>query len=381
MAPKTNPEVFSPGEYIRDELEARGWTQTDLAKILGWWPKDVNRLVTGKQAITIETAKCLAEAFDTSAQLWMNLETSYQLAKRSASTDPGVIKRAKIYSKVPVSEMQKRHWIESTENADVLEAQVLSFFKLPSLDDPIILPYAARMPESGAELNQFQVAWLRRARQIGPAAPTTGQFSAASIERALKSLTPLMANFEDIRRVPEVLGRYGIRLVLLESLPHTKIDGACFWLDADSPVIVLSFRYDRIDWFWHTLAHELKHVLNRDGLEAAIIDMQLVGDDAQPYVEGKPEREREADLFAIHFLIDQKELDNFIARVHPLYSHMKILGFANRIGVHPGIVVGQLHFRRKISYAHSRKMLVKVRAALSSSALTDGWGDAIPIKH
>ena len=31
---RTPSEVFSPGEFIRDELEERGWTQSDLATIL-----------------------------------------------------------------------------------------------------------------------------------------------------------------------------------------------------------------------------------------------------------------------------------------------------------------------------------------------------------
>ena len=33
MAPRSPAEVFSPGEFIRDELDARGWTQGDLAQI------------------------------------------------------------------------------------------------------------------------------------------------------------------------------------------------------------------------------------------------------------------------------------------------------------------------------------------------------------
>lgn len=376
MAQTLNPEAFPPGEYIREELEARGWTQVDLANILGWWPKDVYGLIVGSRSITPETAGLLAEAFGTSAELWMNLETSYQLAKRSA-TDPGVAKRANIYSKVPVSDMQKRGWIEKTESASVLERQVLEFFHIPSLDEPISLPHAARRPGSG-DLNKYQLAWLHRAFQIASAAPVTGPFSDRSVEQVLTRLRPLTANAEDVRRVPQVLAAFGIRLLIVEDLPHTKIDGACFWLAPNSPVVVLSFRYDRIDWFWHTLVHELKHVKNRDGVEEPILDINLVGDDAQLF-ETKSDSEKAADLFAVEFLVDQAQLNNFIARVHPLYSHMKILAFSDRIGVHPGIVVGQLQFRKKLTYAHSRKMLVKVRNLLMASALTDGWGNVVPV--
>jgi HTH-type transcriptional regulator/antitoxin HigA len=76
-----NPEAFAPGEYIREELEARGWSQIDLADILGRPTQAVNEIVNGKRAITPDTAKSLGQAFGTSAQLWMNLESAYQLAQ------------------------------------------------------------------------------------------------------------------------------------------------------------------------------------------------------------------------------------------------------------------------------------------------------------
>jgi HTH-type transcriptional regulator/antitoxin HigA len=183
----------------------------------------------------------------------------------------------------------------------------------------------------------------------------------------------LLPNVEDLRHIPRVLAESGIRFIVVEPLPHTRIDGVCFWLDKSSPVVALSLRFDRIDWFWHTLLHELGHVKNRDGQEEVVLDTDLVGNEAKPIKE-KPEIERKADLFASQFSIKKSELDGFIARVRPLYSKQKILGFANRVGVHPGIVVGQLQFRDQISYAHSREMLVKVRHLVTEAALTDGWG-------
>lgn len=87
MAQRINPEAFIPGEYIREELVERGWTQMDLAEILGRPPQVVNEIVAGKRSITPETARGLADAFGTSAQLWMNLEASYQLSRVSTKDD------------------------------------------------------------------------------------------------------------------------------------------------------------------------------------------------------------------------------------------------------------------------------------------------------
>ena len=75
MPNRTPAEVFAPGEFIRDELDARGWTQGDLAQIMGRPLRLVNELIAGKKQITPDTARGLAKAFgDDDALYWMNLE-------------------------------------------------------------------------------------------------------------------------------------------------------------------------------------------------------------------------------------------------------------------------------------------------------------------
>ncbi len=78
-------EVFPPGEYIRDEIEARGWTQRDLAGVLGRSEPKVSELINGKRAITSQTARKLAAAFGTSAEVWLNLEMRWQLWRDQSS--------------------------------------------------------------------------------------------------------------------------------------------------------------------------------------------------------------------------------------------------------------------------------------------------------
>jgi HTH-type transcriptional regulator/antitoxin HigA len=81
------------------------------------------------------------------------------------------------------------------------------------------------------------------------------------------------------------LASAGVRLVFVEHLTGTRIDGGAMWLN-DIPVIALSLRYDRIDWFWFTLMHELSHVLEHE----ESLDLQLVGNDAQRSVSESEER-------------------------------------------------------------------------------------------
>lgn len=361
-------EVFHPGEFIKEELEARGWTNADLAEIMGRHPNQISLIVRGDQDITPETAKQLSAAFGTSAQLWLNLQSTFNLSK-SETNNAVVARRAKLYDLYPVREIVKRGWIEPSDDIDVLEKRFNEFYGFGKTK----LAWAARKSTAG-ELNAAQTAWLRRAYQLarGVSAQT---FSDITFRNCLEILKVFRANAEDVRRVPRVLADHGIRLLIIEALPKTSIDGVCFWLDRKSPVIVLSLRYDRIDSFWFTLMHELCHVKNRDGLEDPVtVDTLMFGKDAQPF-ETKTQQEKEADTFASQFLVDQERLLKFIARVRPYYYKARITNFANLIQVHPGLVVGQLQHRKVIDWSHNREMLPKVRDLATQSTLTDGWGN------
>ena len=56
-------KAFPPGDFIREELEERGWTQQGLADRMGRPLQTVNMIVNGHKAITADTASQLAKAF------------------------------------------------------------------------------------------------------------------------------------------------------------------------------------------------------------------------------------------------------------------------------------------------------------------------------
>jgi addiction module HigA family antidote len=72
----TSARVSSPGEILSEELEERGWTQKDLAKIMDRSEQAIAEIINGKKQIDSATAIKLSEVFDTSAQFWMNLEAN-----------------------------------------------------------------------------------------------------------------------------------------------------------------------------------------------------------------------------------------------------------------------------------------------------------------
>jgi antitoxin HigA-1 len=72
-----------PGEHLREDyLPAYGLTAGALAKAMRLKDRTrIERLVREKQPVTADTALRLARVFGTSAQFWINLQTTHDLSK------------------------------------------------------------------------------------------------------------------------------------------------------------------------------------------------------------------------------------------------------------------------------------------------------------
>ncbi|MGF1588975.1 MAG: HigA family addiction module antitoxin [Pleurocapsa sp.] len=71
--------VVSPGRILQRELDARGWTQKDLAEITGLPTKGIDEIIKRTKQITPETATALSAALGTTATFWTNLEAKYHI--------------------------------------------------------------------------------------------------------------------------------------------------------------------------------------------------------------------------------------------------------------------------------------------------------------
>lgn len=368
-------EAVHPGEILKAYMEERGWTQTDLANIMGRSSRHISELVVGKRSITPRTAAQLGAAFGTTPQSWMDLESAYRLSRITPQDLPKVARRARLFGLGPINEMIRRGWLESSRDITVLEQRFLEFADSDSLDiSPTFYAHAFRKSTPYHTDTLAQTMWLFRVRQLAQLV-SAERYSEGRYAGMIEDLRKLVPNPEDVRHVPKLLAEAGVRLVVVEPLKGTRIDGVSFWLADDAPVIAVSMRYNRIDYFWHTLMHELAHMENKDGLANDHATIDTEGDHQASMLAG----EREIDRMASNALVPGDVLENFIGRVAPIYSSKAITGFAAVNGTHAGIVVGQLQHREEIPYSKYRQLLVPVRDSVVQSALTDGWGHSVSV--
>lgn len=369
-------EVFHPGEHLLDELGERGWTQVEFAEILGRSATLVSEIINGKRRITPETARGFAAALGTSAEFWLNLDAAYQLWKAKEDVSP-IERRSRLRRQFPVRDMILRGWIVPSEDDKVVEGQLLRFFEVGSLDEQPKYAYAAATRRSGSaqeELNPVQKAWLYRVKHIADTMQVP-RYSEKSLRAAVETLKTYREAPEEIRHIPKILSECGVRLVIVEPLPSSKIDGVCFWL-GNSPVIGLSLRFGRVDNFWFVLRHEIEHVLNGDGRILIVVDSDV--DEASTAPDLMPQ-EQAANAAAADFCVPQGELEDFILRVGPLFSRKLVLAFARRLKIHPGLVAGQLR-RRTGRWNLFAEMLIPVREFITPTAMTDGYGQVCPVE-
>lgn len=363
-------EIPIPGFFIQEELDAREWSQRDLAFILGIEETALNKIIKGKTGISIEMSKALADAFGVDPDFFANLQNTYDLARVPAA-DPAIARRASLQGSYPIREMIRRGWLENA-GVDQLETQLHKFLKSDN-DNHVKLPrHAARKTNVGEDASPAQLAWLYRVIQIAEKMECK-PYSEKDLYDAQPKLKALMTRAEGVQEVAKILADCGLRFLIVEGLPNGKIDGVCLWLDPNTPVVAMSIRFDRIDNFWFVFWHELEHVLDRHGKNESAwnIDIEL-DKNGSPDNQKISRQERRANEAAAEKCVAVHELLNFVAG-RRFFSERDVNLMAKKLHIHPGILVGQIQ-KQTGRWDLLRKYLVRVREYLMPTATVDGWG-------
>lgn len=340
----TFAEVFPVGELLSDELQERGWTQTEFAEILGRPTQFVSEIVAGKKEITRESAAQIGAALGTSAEFWLNLQDAFFLWKQrqnpqTAGALTEVRTRALMNELAPMSVLRKRGVITAVSTAEQAD-QLKVLMQIASLEDRPSWSLAARRSNQDEPLSASQNAWFACVRQIADQVGEMSNYSAEALMNLAPNLSRLVREPEAFRSLPEVFANCGVRLVFFEALPSSKISGASY-LDGRGPVIALSGRGQRLDKVLFTLLHEIAHLVRGDVAEDKLVideDDHTLGD------------EDKADELASTWVFDEVPL--VPDRVNADWIQQE----ANARGIHPIVLVGRLQKEGRIPW---RSALVK----------------------
>jgi Zn-dependent peptidase ImmA (M78 family) len=188
------------------------------------------------------------------------------------------------------------------------------------------------------EANPYAVtAWLRQAEiesaQIACHRWDRGAFIAKLPE--MRTLSRLKDPQQFLPHLQVLCASCGVALVVVRAPKGCRASGATRFLSTEKALIALSFRHRTDDHFWFTFFHEAAHLILH-AKDALFLE------DGSDVTETE---EAEANEFAARVLVPKE----YIVELASLRPNLKsIVAFARRLGVAPGIVVGQLQHIRRI---------------------------------
>jgi plasmid maintenance system antidote protein VapI len=336
--------VSPPGHTIISILEERELTVEQFARFIRRSTASAQKILDGSEAIDLEVARALASNLGASPDFWIAREHDYRAT--IAKPDPiRIAGLSDLLAKLPLSDMRKFGWIEPTTNKKDQIAECLSFFGVSTFGqwqgryEGAFQQAAYRRSTAYASCEVATATWLRQG-EIETQSDNVADWSPDVLESQIphfRRLTWYKSPELFLPKLREAFAKAGVKFAIVRSPKGCAASGAVRILADDTPHIQLSFRYLSDDQFWFSLFHEVAHL--------------LLHYDKMPILENTPlteeDCEREANEFASQVIVPAENREELLALGG---SRFPIIEFSKKIGIAPGLVVGQLQHEGVIRF-------------------------------
>lgn len=320
-----------PVDAILFRMDQEGLTRKDLAAYIGSQSK-VSEVLNRKRPLSLSMIRNLHEGLGIPADVLLQ--------------QPGraLAHSAHDYRRYPFVELLKRgyfpNWDGGLQRAKEYAEELLNNLFAPLGE---FIPQAVYCRRTRDEIDSFALAaWQARVLFLAQEHDLPPYDPHALNETFFRKVVRASYFSTGPGLVPELLYEAGISFVVLPHLPKTYLDGACFLSPAGRPVIGMTLRYDRLDNFWFTLAHELAHVhLHLHDRSVAFFD----DIDHAPCSDDDP-REAEANAFARNLLIPDQVWRTEGRALMEARQARDVIAFAQRNEISPAIVAGRLRWEK-----------------------------------
>jgi HTH-type transcriptional regulator/antitoxin HigA len=349
-----------PGEYLEEILESREIKKREFAERVGLSVKAISQIINGKALYSPEVTLRFERVLGISASIWSNMAESYQLyvareeEKRKLQED----QVAEWVKRFPVPDLKKLKILPNTRKPAELAEALFRYLGVSSIEswENFTLSRAAAYRQSQCfKISREAVEiWLTIAERESEVLEVESYRKKVFIDALIKIRTfTKLDPSEFFPRMVKLLAEAGVALVVVPELKGSRISGATRWLSPTKAMIALSLRYKTNDQFWFTFYHEAAHIL----LHGKKIFIDQYGDD-------DCKEEKEANEYAGTMLIPTTEYAKFISG-RSFYEN-NIRSFAEKIGIHPGIVVGRLQHDKLLDFKFHNSLKEKFNYVYSS---------------
>ncbi len=333
----------TPIEAISFIMDQKGMKQADLVPYIGSRSK-VSEVLRGKRTLSLSMIRSLHTHLSIPAEILISEDMDFPPDGEGVKWDS-----------FPVKQIVDRGWVTGLDHKTQAE-EIMRKLASKACADSYFQDQNHACLRQGARRNKkddpYSIdAWilgvLAQAEQI----EIETKFNPDILDKSFIAKVVYLSVLKDgPLRAQEFLQNKGIKLVVVPHFKRTYLDGAVLINEKDEPIIALSLRYDRLDNFWFTLAHELAH-LSLGHVHA--VDGRCIIDDLD-LRESQDKIEKEADELAEESLIPGDLWKSHPARnTHTLTD---VLDLAAKADIHISIVAGKIRFETKNYRILSRRV-------------------------
>lgn len=342
-----NADWYSaPGNSILDLIELKKISWDTLSQELNLPSPELSNLLKGYAALTPDIAKNLSNVLGGSPDFWIERENLF----RKNLSKVEFVSRESLLKSFDRVFLNKNHTTNERIN---LNEQFLAFFDVPDFPTWNI-KYEHLFQTTYFKKSKTQQAkkvaiatWLRSA-EVKSTSLETKKWDKHKLVNSLEEIKKL-TKVKDPKRFLPILKRIfadcGVKFIVLKTPSGCPVNGAIRFIEEDQPLIILSFRYRTDDHFWFTVFHEIGHLVLHSFrelyLETENVDFLL------------NDIESEANEFAEKILLSGLD-KNELSKVPT--EHKAIVRKATQLGISPGILVGQMQYKKVVRFDHFNKL-------------------------
>lgn len=344
--------ISPPGETIKDLLTEKSITISEFSERINADIDFANLLLLGRKEITPGLAARLSDVLGVDRRFWITREAQYRedikrVYRKISSEEENWL------DSIPVKNMQDLGWLpyEKTKSKKLLHC--LDYFGISSVEQWNNYCQTQQQgvrfrtsitfsQESGA-----LAAWLRQGEILAQKIECKA-FNKEKLKGKIDSIRSLTMESDPQVFVPKLVkmcAECGVAAVIAKAPKGCRASGATKKVEDNKALLMLSFRYLSDDHFWFTLFHEIGHLLLHDD----VTHIEGMESEDDPH-------EEEANAFSRDVLIPCFYRDEFVNLDN---SYRKIIKFSKKIGVSPGIVVGQMQFHGLIKPSYNNKLKIR----------------------
>lgn len=328
-----------PIEAIEFRMEEQNLRQKDLVSLIGSRSR-VSEVLARKRALTIPMIRALSDGLGIPLDILVSKSgKASRKPENNFKTEETV---SPDWKKFPYGEMKKRGWFESCVDLSkaTIEESVQAFLSQLSADTAVMFRRRFLGKEVDDKVHYSVLAWtirvLIKAKDESRKLETKFSPSIFNTER-LRDLAQLSWFPDGPKQAISFLEKCGVIVVIEPRLPNALIDGAAMRLEDGTPVIGLTLRYDRIDYFWFTLLHEVIHVWKHINSRNEVFIDRL-----ENLRDAEEQNEKQANRLARDALVPRAIWKRSSAFSFP--SKENIQQLADELHIHPAIIAGRLQY-------------------------------------